>query len=358
MTAKKTAKGSKPGKAASRKASSAEAPPELPPQPDRGSLFERASTAFGFDRLSPPPPPIVGTDTATKFAPRRVDPLEATGLMMPKGAKNTPPLRSASPAAHAPRPASPLADDGPKVEFNGPQREIVRSLLREQGMIDPDGGASALLEEFRIVKRQVLAAAKAKGTPQSRRILVSSPHPDEGKTFCALNLALALAGERDTEVVLVDADIAKPSILPRLGLETGKGLMDVLADGDSHIEDHVVPTDIPGLYVLGAGGRTGRDAEYLASERTSEVLARLTQGAPGRFVIFDSPPALAASPAAELAKHAGQVLLVARADCTSRVALEDAVDLLSACADIKLVLNDSTFSPSGRRFGSYYGYGE
>ncbi|HAG37890.1 MAG TPA: capsular biosynthesis protein, partial [Erythrobacter sp.] len=61
---------------------------------------------------------------------------------------------------------------------------------------------------------------------------------------------------------------------------------------------------------------------------------------------------------AELAKHVGQALLVARADMSSRAALEDAIDLLSACPDIKLVLNDATFSPSGRKFGSYYGYGE
>ena len=64
---------------------------------------------------------------------------------------------------------------------------------------------------------------------------------------------------------------------------------------------------------------------------------------------------LAASPAAELAKHVGQTILVARADRTGKSALEDAAQLLSACPDIKLVLNNAIFSPSGRRFGSYYG---
>ncbi|MCB2085689.1 MAG: capsular biosynthesis protein, partial [Sphingomonadaceae bacterium] len=76
------------------------------------------------------------------------------------------------------------------------------------------------------------------------------------------------------------------------------------------------------------------------------------------IVIFDSPPALAASPAAELAKHVGQTVLVARADSTGQSALEDAVRLLSGCSDIKLLLNATQFSPSGRNFGSYYGYGE
>jgi Mrp family chromosome partitioning ATPase len=253
--------------------------------------------------------------------------------------------------------AAPEAN-APVVRFSGEPQEVVRSLLREQGLIDPDGGASMLLEEMRIIKRQVLAAAQAEGTQSARRILVCSPHPNEGKTFCALNLAIALAGERDTEVLLIDADFGKPSIMSKLGLEAGKGFMDVLADPAARVEDHVVTTDISGLFVLAAGSRTGRDSEFLSSERTWAVLNRLTRGAPRRMIIFDSPPALAATPAAELAKHAGQALLVARADMTGQAALEDAVDLLSACPDIKLLLNDATFSPSGRNFGSYYGYGE
>ncbi len=118
-----------------------------------------------------------------------------------------------------------------------------------------------LVEEYRIVKRQVLATAKAKPGPQARRVLVCSPHSNEGKTFCALNLAIALAGERDMEVVLVDADFGKPSIMAKLGLEHGKGFMDVLADPTAKVEDVVFGTDIPGLWVLPAGQRPGRDSE-------------------------------------------------------------------------------------------------
>jgi MinD-like ATPase involved in chromosome partitioning or flagellar assembly len=133
--------------------------------------------------------------------------------------------------------------------------------------------------------------------------------------------------------------------------------MDALADPSVHIEDCVIKTDIAGLYVLPAGASTTSDSEYLTRRSTAEVLDRLTQGAPNRMVIFDSPPALAASPAAELAKHVGQAVLVARADITGRSAMEDALQLLGSCRDIKLLLNDARFSPSGRRFGAYYGYG-
>ena len=159
-------------------------------------------------------------------------------------------------------------------------------------------------------------------------------------------------------MLLIDGDFAKPSILSTFGLPAGAGFMDCLADRSVQPEDLVMGTDIPGLWILPTGTQTHADSEYLASDRTAEVLDRLTIGAPNRMIIFDSPPALAASPAAELAKHVGQAVLVARADKTGQSALEDACQLLSACPDIKLLLNAAQFSPSGRKFGSYYGYGE
>ena len=115
--------------------------------------------------------------------------------------------------------------------------------------------------------------------------------------------------------------------------------MDALADPTLRVEDCVLATDVTGLYVLPAGNQTNSDSEFLSSKRTAAVLDRLTQGAPNRLVIFDSPPALAASPAAELAKYVGQALVVARADTTGQSALEDALSLLSNCPDIKLILN-------------------
>jgi Mrp family chromosome partitioning ATPase len=142
-----------------------------------------------------------------------------------------------------------------------------------------------------------------------------------------------------------------------LGLPDGPGLMDALTDPEADVADYVQGTDVPGLWVLPAGNATTTDAEYLGTSRAAEVIARLTEGAPHRMVIFDSPPVLAASPAAELARYAGQAVLVVRADRTGQGAVEDAVSLLSACPNIQLLLNATSFSPSGRRFGDYYGYG-
>ncbi|RJY08605.1 AAA family ATPase [Aurantiacibacter aquimixticola] len=311
--------------------------------PDRRSLIERAEDAFGLgDSFAPAPVPGELAKPVNRRVVRRRRKVETS-------ADNAPAIVE-TPAAE------PVYED---VHFSKDVHEIDRDALARHGLIQPDGAVTTLLEEFRIVKRQVLQsvrkAREAGSGKLAQRVLVCSPLPAEGKSFTAANLALAMAAEKDSEVLLVDADFAKPSILSMLGLPRGPGFMDVLARDDIRVEDCVLATDIAGLHVLPAGNHTTSDSEFLASTRTAEVLDRLTRAAPNRIIIFDSAPALAASPAAELANHVGQAIVVARADRTGQSALEDALTLLSSCPDLKLMLNAAHFSPSGRRFGAYYG---
>lgn len=324
---------------------------KIPVPPSGPSLIERASGNFDFRTLIGPavpdlPPP----------------PVAAQPVVPDRAAAPAP-----APAISAAQPSEPAVGAAPETRtqvspFAGPRHVIDRAHLREQCLIEPESAVTSTLEEFRIVKRQLLrAAAQSRaghGAAHAERILIASAHPGEGKTFCAVNLAISIAAEKDNEVLLVDADFAKPSVLSTLGLPGGKGLMDALADPSLAVEDCVIGTDISGLYVLPAGNATGSDTEYLASARTEAVLARLTAHAPNRIVIFDSPPVLAASPATVLANHVGQTVVVVRADVTGEAALRDAVDLLGACEDIKLLLNGTRFSTTGRRFGTYYGYKE
>lgn len=239
---------------------------------------------------------------------------------------------------------------------------VDRKSLGERGFIVPDSPAGPLAEEFRIVKRQLLlgmGAGSSVTVDKRRTILVCSAQPDEGKTFCAVNLALSLAGERDLEVLLVDADFPKPEVLSILGLEAqGAGFVDALADPSLDPERLVIRTDIGGLSVMPAGRYENDVPELLGSERTARVLERLTEGRPKRIVIFDSPPALMASAAAALAAHVGQLVLVVRADQTNEADLKEAAGLLSGCPQISLLLNGAGFAATGRRFGSYYGYGQ
>lgn len=298
--------------------------------------------------------------------------VERAAEMYDFGAALRPGAVPAAPAAVAP-PASAFAAPAatvtpapgmqPRVHHSANTRvaKIDRDLLSAQNLIVPDGVVTGLSEEFRIVKRQLLLAARGgKGfdaVPHGERILVCSAHPDEGKTYCAINLALSMASEKDNRVLLVDADFAKPSVLSTLGIENGPGFMDALADDRVEAESFIIETDIEGFSVLPAGSRTNQDTEYLAAARTAQIIDDLTRADPSRIIIFDSPPALAASPASVLALHVGQVLMIVHADETTDSALRDALGLLSGCDHMQLLLNRAKFSPTGRKFGNYYGYG-
>jgi protein-tyrosine kinase len=300
-----------------------------------GSLIERAAELYGFGVAAPAP------------APARV-----------------PAPVAAAPVPVAPVPVAPQAKTKaptPRPVPAGREGRVDRAKLRAAALIEPDAPVGPLAEEFRIVKRQLLLNAKAATElPDAKRrtILVCSAEPDEGKTFCALNLALSLAGERDVEVLLIDADFPKPEIVATLGLKDGPGLVDAIADASVDPESLVIRTDLRGLSVLPAGRQVNNVTELLASERTREVLARLAEANPKRIILFDSPPVLMASPATVLATHAGQLLMVVRADKTTEAGLRDAIELLSGCERVSLVLNGTGFAAGGRRFGTYYGYGQ
>ncbi|WP_446654352.1 AAA family ATPase [Blastomonas sp.] len=325
------------------------------------SLIERASQMYDFRKaLSPETPKLPDAPVAppAPVAAPAPAPVVPPVVAQPVAAAPVAPPAAAAPVAPPVAAAPPVAPRAPVL----PVAQVDRDLLREAAFIVPDGPVTSISEEFRIVKRRLLASVQAEINAglgvAAQRILICSANPGDGKTYSAINLALSIATEKDHDVLLVDADFAKPSILSSLGIAGQNGLMDALADPSVEVQDLIIPTDIPGLSVLPAGRQTNTDSEYLASARTQEVLASLTAGRPGRIVIFDSPPLLAASPAATLAQHVGHALMVVRADVTSERALRDALSLIAGCNQIQLLLNGVKFSPSGRSFGSYYGYGE
>jgi Mrp family chromosome partitioning ATPase len=252
------------------------------------------------------------------------------------------PIRPALRAVERPRAAAAVA-------------QVDRHGLIEQGFIDPDGPAAGLAEDFRLIKHQLVADVERSDT---RAVLICSAQPKAGKTFCAINLALSLAGERDIEVLLVDADFPKPEALGLLGIDSrGPGLVDALADSGADPESFVIRTDVPGLSVLPAGRKANNVPELLASDRTREVLAKLVAGDRRRIILFDSPPALMASHATVLAGHVGQALVIVRADQTTEADLRETIGLLQGCGRISLILNGAGLAVTGRKFGAYDGYG-
>jgi protein-tyrosine kinase len=307
--------------------------------PPTNSLIERAAEMYDFNKAIKAPV-VTPAPVATPFVPSEVE---------------------------GPRVSAPISQDMSRLRSTrtvpmGPTVSVDRKRLRDNGFIVPDSAPGSLAEEFRIVKRQLLlnASGAATGKPleRGRMILVCSAQPNDGKTFCAVNLALSLASERDTDVLLVDADVAKPEILSTLGIEGGSGLMDALEDPSLDVESLIIRTDIPKLSVLAAGRQANNDTEMLASARTKAVLDGLADNHPSRIIIFDSAPALAASPASVLALNVGQVMMVVRADRTTESELRDALALVDGCPNISLLLNGSSYFGSNHSFGSYYGQGE
>ena len=319
----------------------------------RISLLERAAEVYDFGaalraRGAPPAAP----------APAPAAPVEPSPV-------DAPPIR----ADLAAEPLELTLDwtaEGEPEEARAPERladgtaVVDRVKLAEAGFIIPDAPVTGLAEEFRLIKRRLLANIDRLGTlpaEKRRSILVSSGQPKEGKSFCAVNLALSLAGERDVEVLLVDGDFSKPDVPAMLGIEGGPGLVDALADPQVDPERFVIRTDVPGLSVLPAGRKQNNVPELMASGRTREVLARLVAGDSRRIILFDSPPALMASPATVLAGHVGQVLVVVRADQTTEADLRETIGLLSSCDQVALMLNGAAVAVSGRNYGAYDGYG-
>ena len=366
------------------------------------SLLERASDLYGFEKSmrnqsadekkSTPIAPITDSAEPVQKIDARVDPVsepkvdtvskpmndtdsapKVDSVSKPKVDAVSKPIEedktAAAPAIKAA--ALPVSLDDKEPSFaktasdnlykNEAVRKIDRQWLNDHNLLIPNGPVTALSEEFRIVKRQLLLAARGgKGVEaieHGERILICSANPNEGKTYTSVNLALSMASEKDNRVLLVDADFAKPSILSTLNIEGGPGLMDALADPSLDVNKMVLSTDVEGLSVLPAGSQSNQDTEYLAAARTAKIIDKLSKDDPNRIIIFDSPPALAASPASVLALHVGQTLMVVHADKTTDSALRDALNLLSGCDYVQLLLNRANFSPSGRKFGSYYGYG-
>jgi Mrp family chromosome partitioning ATPase len=302
------------------------------------SLIERAAELYDFGAaLRSPAPAPTPTPTPTPVA----EPVQA-----PEPVPVAPPrlLRSIDTPAPRPRGAPSVA-------------EINRDVLAANGLIVPEAQVTGLAEEFRLIKHQLLADIERSKKPEERRrlVLLCSARPKAGKTFCAVNLALSLAGEKEGEVLLVEGDFLKPDALALLGIAGGApGFVDALLDPKADPESFVIRTDVPGLSVLPAGARTNNVPELLASDRSREVLAKLVAGDRQRIVLFDSPPVLMASHATVLAGLVGRALVVVRADQTTEADLREAIGLLQGC-EISLILNGAGLT--GRKFGAYDGYG-
>jgi protein-tyrosine kinase len=234
--------------------------------------------------------------------------------------------------------------------------EIDLARLSANGYITPHAPRSRLAEEFRVIKRPLLINARGKSAVpvvNANRIMVTSSMPGEGKTYVSVNLAISLAMEVDTHVLLVDADATRPAILDRLGLAPSKGLLDLLVEPDLSLDSVVLATNVDGLSILPAGTPQAQSTELLASEAMSRLVERLAAEDPRRIVLVDTPPLLAASESRVLAGHMGQVIMVIAADDTPQGTVAEALATVENCPVVVTLLNRVSMSDGGHYYGSY-----
>jgi exopolysaccharide/PEP-CTERM locus tyrosine autokinase len=249
----------------------------------------------------------------------------------------------------------------PRIERPSRIVNIDKDALRAMRLMAPAGMERRTAAQYQRIKRPLVAAARGKSDPpieNGHLIMLASALPGEGKTFTSINLALSLAREKDIEVLLVDADVAKPHVSRLLGVDGERGLLDLLTDGNLHPESVILHSNVPGLAILPAGKRTETATELLASERMHEIAIQLAVSGGGRrIVLFDSPPLLLSTESQALVGSIGQVVLIVRAESTPRSAVLSAIEALGDSKPISLILNQSSIEPDAGHYG-YGSYGD
>ncbi|MFC7335314.1 hypothetical protein [Rhodocista pekingensis] len=236
--------------------------------------------------------------------------------------------------------------------------DLDRTVLQAAGVLTPDRLRTRLAEEVRLIKRLLLARLSQNGGPAGKALMLTSALPGEGKTWLAANLAISIANERDLGVVLVDADLARPSLLRLLGVEAPDlpGLSSLLEDAALDAGSCVRDTSIPGLRLLPPGPAHALSTELLTSQRMADLIAEIGRRFPDHVLIFDTAPVLATTLPAALFDHMAEVLFVVEANATRGRDVTESLELLGDPAKVSLVLNKCRHVIGERGAGSRYGY--
>lgn len=204
----------------------------------------------------------------------------------------------------------------------GARQLVVASSQEAVELVTQVRPQSQMAESYRALRTSLLLSNL--GAPP-KVIMVTSARPQEGKTTTSINSAIVLA-QKGTRVLLVDADLRRPSIHKTLGMGPRSGLSNVLT-GSATLEQTIAPAPIlPNLFVLAAGSPPPNPAELLASTEMKDVLDDLRQ----QFdhVVIDTPPTLSVTDAVVLSPRMDAIILVIRSGQTTKQALRRARDIL------------------------------
>lgn len=222
-----------------------------------------------------------------------------------------------------------------------------RHILCGRGKEDP-----AVSDRYRLLRTRVIQALKLR---QMNTIGVTSPGPKDGKTLTSINLAISIAREGGYKVILIDADLRKPSIADDLGISVAKGLVDHLSS-DVDFDEILVATDIPNLVVVPGRSVEATLAvpELLSSNKMRQLIDQL-HGRDRCIVVVDLPPVRLGDDVVALAPYLDGLLVVVREGVTAIDELKESAELLKDFPILGTVLNQS--SSKKLHFEGYYYHG-
>ncbi len=222
----------------------------------------------------------------------------------------------------------------------------------DQRMVTHMAPKSLGAEAYRVLRTNLQFSALDKPLAT---LVVTSAAPGEGKSTTISNLAAVMA-QSDKRVILVDADLRRPSLHKLLKLPNNVGLSTALLDKGRDPEAYLQETDVPNLRVMTTGPIPPNPAEMLNSARMHEMIEVLKGEAD--VVLFDTPPVLAVADTAILASQVDGTLLVVWAGRTRGEMLAQAVERLQSLGiqPLGVVLNKLTQRKGGYYYSNYYYY--
>jgi len=297
-------------------------------------------------------------------AAERLEQLRRAGVAVPEvlGERADGAASTALAAKTAPSIAEPKTEAASEAAPLSRRVEIDLAAVAANGIVTPNAERSRIADQYRVIKRPLIANATGRGATtitHANLIMVTSAMAGEGKSFTSINLAMSIASELDHTVMLVDADVARPSVLRVLDLPPSQGLLDVL-EGKADMSDVLLRTNVDKLTILPSGTPHPKATELLASDSMKALLDDIATRYADRIVIFDSPPLLLTTEARVLASNMGQIVVVVKADGTLQSTVQQALTMIEACPVKLMVLNkarDERSAAYGYGYGEGYGYG-
>lgn len=214
-------------------------------------------------------------------------------------------------------------------------------------------GTSSAAEQYKQLRTKILRARKLYS---HNAFLITSALPGEGKSITALSLSISISQGLQDTVLLVDADLRRPTLHKMLGIKADLGLADCLA-GKVHPEDVIYHTNIKKLSVIPAGRIPNNPSELITSDTMTNLINEVKTRYQNRIVIFDSPPVISLTDSVVLGQKLDAVIVVIHTTRTPREAISETINSLSDTNVLGAVLNHyDSLSIYYKRYSYKYGY--